>query len=123
MKQIFAACAAVVLVMGVTAPIHAGTPFSLKHKGVDCAACHKTQSPAQPAAQDACIGCHGQYKGKPVPNADYNPDRNPRRPVVEVNPHDSHLGNVRCTLCHKEHQASPKTACYECHQNFILNAK
>lgn len=91
MKQIFAACAAVVLVMGVTAPIHAGTPFSLKHKGVDCAACHKTQSPAQPAAQDACIGCHGQYKGKPVPNADYNPDRNPRRPVVEVNPHDSHL--------------------------------
>lgn len=77
MKQIFAACAAVVLVMGVTAPIHAGTPFSLKHKGVDCAACHKTQSPAQPAAQDACIGCHGQYKGKPVPNADYNPDRNP----------------------------------------------
>ena len=64
MKQIFAACAAVVLVMGVTAPIHAGTPFSLKHKGVDCAACHKTQTPAQPAAQEACIGCHGQYKGK-----------------------------------------------------------
>jgi len=56
LKQIFAACAAVALVMGVTAPIHAGTAFSLKHKGVDCAACHKTQTPAQPAAQDACIG-------------------------------------------------------------------
>lgn len=101
----------------------ASSSMSLKHKGMECAACHGTATPSTYADQKACIQCHGQYKGKVVPNADYNPDRNPRRPVVEVNPHDSHFGNVRCTLCHKEHTKSPKPVCNDCHQNFRLNTK
>lgn len=101
----------------------AGEAMMLKHSGMDCVSCHATNKPVEQADQSACIKCHGQYKGKVVPGADYNPDRNPRRPVIEVNPHDSHLGDVRCTLCHREHSKSPQTTCYQCHQNFRLNAK
>lgn len=123
MKQFLAAFAAAALAFGAAASANAGPAMSLKHKGVECAACHGTKAPVEAADQSACIQCHGQYKGKVVPNADYNPDRNPRRPVIDVNPHDSHLGDVRCTLCHKEHAKSPQTTCNQCHQNFRLNAK
>ena len=101
----------------------ANPSVQLKHKNVPCATCHGTEKPTAPASQDSCIKCHGQYKGHVVPGADYNPDRNPRRPAIEVNPHDSHLGDVRCTLCHREHSKSPKTTCNQCHANFRLNAK
>lgn len=102
---------------------YAGEAMMLKHKDLSCQTCHGTNTPTEMADQAACIKCHGQYKGKVVPNADYNPDRNPRRPVIEVNPHDSHLGDVRCTLCHREHSKSPETACHQCHKNFRLNTK
>ena len=29
---------------------------------------------------------------------------------IVPNPHDSHAGEVRCTLCHKEHKASKTSA-------------
>lgn len=123
MKELCAAFTAASIALSFTNAVNANVVFTLKHKGVACNVCHGTSTPQEPADQKVCIGCHGQYKGKVVPNADYNPDRNPRRPVVEVNPHDSHLGNVRCTLCHREHGASPKTACHQCHKNFVLQAK
>lgn len=124
MTKTFAAlCVAATLVLGISSA-SAGEAMLTKHKDVACDTCHQTKTPTEAADQAACIACHGQYKGKVVPNADQNPDRNPRRPVLEVNPHDSHLGDVRCTLCHREHTASPKeTACFQCHKNFRLNAK
>ncbi len=121
-KTIAAIFAASCLLLG-SAPSFSATDVMLKHKDVACATCHGTDKPAQAADQSACIKCHGQFKGKVVPNADYNPDRNPRRPVIEVNPHDSHLGDVRCTLCHREHTKSPEAACVQCHKNFRLNTK
>lgn len=121
-KQIAALAAALACAFCMSA-VQAAPAVSLKHKNLDCAACHGTNQPVEMADQKACIECHGQYKGKVVPGADYNPDRNPRRPVIEVNPHDSHLGDVRCTLCHREHSKSPQTTCNQCHQNFRLNTK
>jgi hypothetical protein len=122
MKLVSIALAAA-LALGFAGTGFANPSLSLKHKNVTCETCHATKTPTKMADQKACIQCHGQYKGKVVPNADYNPDRNPRRPVIEVNPHDSHLGDVRCTLCHKEHGQSLKTTCNQCHENFRLNAK
>ena len=101
----------------------AGPTMQLKHKNVPCETCHGTNNPVKPANQAACIQCHGQYKGKVIPGADYNPNRNPRRPELMVNPHDSHLGDVRCTLCHREHFKSPQTTCNQCHSSFKLNTK
>lgn len=114
--------AALALCMSSAATM-ASEQMQFKHKDLQCESCHGTATPTTFADQSSCIKCHGQYKGKVVPNADYNPDRNPRRPVIEVNPHDSHFGNVRCTLCHREHEKSPKTVCNDCHKNFRLNAK
>lgn len=122
-KLLMATLLASSLLLAGTSTAFAAQDLMHKHKDVPCATCHGTNTPTEMADQAACIKCHGQYKGKVVPNADYNPDRNPRRPVIEVNPHDSHLGDVRCTLCHREHSQSPQTACNQCHKNFRLNAK
>ena len=123
MRLLHGLCLAILGCTLVSVSVAQAGQMSLKHKNVECAVCHGTDKPTKLAPQDGCIKCHGKYKGKVIPNVDYNPDRNPRRPIVEVNPHDSHLGNVRCTLCHREHSASPKTTCNQCHANFRLNAK
>lgn len=123
MRRTVAAAVAALSLCLAAAAASASPAMSLKHKNLDCAACHGTSAPTELADQSACIKCHGQYKGKVIPGADYNPDRNPRRPEIDVNPHDSHFGNVRCTLCHKEHAANPKPVCNDCHANFRLQTK
>jgi hypothetical protein len=71
-------------------------------KGITCEQCHDKDQQA-PVPVDTCLGCHGSYqklgesaKGK-SPNA-----------------HDSHLGEIRCTLCHHVHKAS-ENYCSRCH--------
>jgi hypothetical protein len=40
-----------------------------------------------------------------------------------VNPHDSHLGQIPCTECHRQHQP-PVVKCLECHKGkFQFTAK
>ncbi|MCD8554775.1 cytochrome c3 family protein [Seleniivibrio sp.] len=80
-----------------------------KHKeaAVACADCHKTDTPDKPAPVTSCKECHGGYaEVKELTKGG------------EVNPHDSHLGEVDCRDCHKIH-AQSQLVCASCH-NFEL---
>ena len=63
-------------------------PTMAKHmqKGVTCEQCHNSSAPTAAAKK------------------------------VALNPHDSHAGQLRCTLCHKEHEQSV-LYCRQCHKN------
>ena len=76
--------------------------------GVDCAGCHGTYFPESGLSLDDCLKCHGRYED--LAKATIN---------TEPNPHDSHYMDLRCTLCHKGHQAS-ELYCNTCH-DFNLN--
>lgn len=72
--------------------------------GLECQACHgNAQSPRKPAAK-ACLACHGSYAELAKTTA-----------KIEPNPHQSHLGDLRCTYCHASHGES-RIYCNECHQ-------
>lgn len=90
-------------------------PLADRHAkaGVTCADCHGTAKP-EPMAEveaDKCLACHpknvivGKYKA-----------------MGERNPHENHLGDVDCSICHKGHEASV-SYCANCHQNFTLNIR
>ncbi|MBP7617347.1 MAG: cytochrome c3 family protein [Geothrix sp.] len=73
--------------------------------GVHCYDCHQEEKPSKKAvASDSCMTCHGDYPAMKVLTKDAKP-----------NPHDSHLGEIPCTECHRQHQA-PVVKCLECHQ-------
>lgn len=80
---------------------------------VGCADCHGKELPAPECFVEAtvCLNCHGSYgelAGKTL-----------RPEEVDVNPHNSHLGELRCTLCHKGHSPS-KAYCLQCHTDFHM---
>lgn len=87
--------------------------------GLVCADCHKTENPEKRAPASSCIECHenkdGTYKGvlddkgEPV-KKDYNESAG----MKSVNMHDSHQGEIRCTVCHTYHK-EPALYCNECH--------
>lgn len=83
-----------------------GAPAQFKHqaKNVNCEACHKTNAPVAAAKSKSCKQCHN-YNELAAKTSKLNP-----------NPHDSHAGQLRCTLCHKEHSESV-VYCKECHKN------
>lgn len=73
--------------------------------GVHCFDCHQEEKPTKKAvASESCMICHGDYPAMRVLTKDAKP-----------NPHDSHLGEIPCTECHRQHQA-PKVKCLECHE-------
>jgi hypothetical protein len=73
--------------------------------GVHCFDCHQEEKPTKKAvASDSCMNCHGDY-----------PAMKALTKNVKPNPHDSHLGEIPCTECHRQHQA-PKVKCLECHE-------
>jgi hypothetical protein len=81
---------------------------------IDCAGCHGKELPLLDAKveNDRCLACHGpreQLIRKTAP-ADF-----PQR-----NPHDSHVGDVNCTVCHHAHSAS-SSFCLTCHNYFKQN--
>jgi fumarate reductase flavoprotein subunit len=80
-----------------------------------CTDCHATDKPVKNAPQSSCIECHG--------------DRSDETPMVlkeknglefTVSPHNSHAGQIRCTLCHKLHGKSILYCNEACHHEFIL---
>ena len=81
-------------------------PSQFKHqaRNVNCEACHNTAAPVSAAKSKSCMKCH-TYEAVAAKTAKMNP-----------NPHDSHAGQLRCTLCHKEHSDSV-VYCRECHKN------
>lgn len=85
--------------------VHAA-PSQFKHmqKGVTCEMCHNSAQPVTKAKAKSCAKCH-KYEDLAQKSAKLNP-----------NPHDSHAGQLRCTLCHREHEQSV-VYCKECHKN------
>ena len=68
-----------------------------------CSMCHGNDVPTKRAPASACMTCHGEYAAVAALTAEVTP-----------NPHDSHQGELRCTLCHKSHEPSI-LYCNECH--------
>lgn len=103
---------ALLLVFGA---LFIGHAFALESKhsgrGLVCADCHQASSPAKAASEKACITCHGDYQKVAALTR-----------ALHANPHDSHLGPMDCTKCHKEHRAS-EISCLECHNQFEFKNK
>ena len=102
----------------------------------DCASCHKGQKDrVLPLAQRlpgvhyhlfagvGCDSCHegGDYEDLPRGatckecHADYV-EKTPSKNDLE-NPHDNHMGDLDCKLCHKMHEPSVNF-CAQCHSGF-----
>lgn len=105
MKSLISITAAAVLSCFIALGSAQAAEMMMKHaaKGVTCEACHKTNSPSRAAKASSCARCH-TYADVAKKTSKMNP-----------NPHESHAGEVRCTLCHREHKASVNY-CLECHQ-------
>ena len=73
-------------------------------RGVACASCHEASS-GERVSMEQCLQCHDSYErlGELT------------RAVVP-NPHVSHLGEIRCALCHKIHGKS-ELYCNTCHHS------
>jgi len=76
-----------------------------KHKnaGVSCEDCHKEEPPKEQVPTAVCIGCHGDYPKIAELTINSSP-----------NPHESHLGNLKCESCHHAHKLS-EDYCAKCH--------
>ena len=71
--------------------------------GITCEQCHGGKPKAERVSMETCLGCHGSYQKL----AESSKGKSP-------NSHDSHLGEIRCTLCHHVHKDS-EMYCKKCH--------
>jgi len=80
---------------------------------VGCGGCHGKQAPlANSTVENSrCLGCHGPQAALAT--------KSKSKIFPERNPHESHLGNVACSVCHHAHTAS-RSYCLECHQDFEM---
>lgn len=83
--------------------------FKHMQRGVSCAQCHGVSAPTTPAKAKSCMKCHdyATLAAKTDPK---------KKPELKLNPHDSHAGELRCTLCHREH-AQSVNHCKTCHKS------
>jgi len=72
-------------------------------KGIQCSACHKTQSVRRGAHKETCIGCHGSYEIL---------SKKSRIHETMLSPHFE--GGTDCGLCHNIHKPS-RLLCGQCH--------
>lgn len=105
---------ALILMISVSAAVYAAPDKTVEGPHAElnmaCADCHGTDTPDKRAPASACTGCHGEYA-----------DIAKLTEKVEPNPHKSHQGEIRCTICHKVHMPSV-VYCAECH-DFGLKIK
>ncbi|MFH2047507.1 MAG: cytochrome c3 family protein [Pseudomonadota bacterium] len=82
-----------------------------KHKDNDttCKSCHAAGQLYARPGDDTCMNCHDSY----AKLAEETANLENIKAGIE-NPHKSHMGEARCTLCHKNHAASI-LYCNECH--------
>jgi hypothetical protein len=80
---------------------------------IDCAGCHGKELPLPDSTVEngRCLACHGPQDQLAARS---RPQDFPKR-----NPHDSHLGEIACTVCHHAH-AESKVYCLDCHRNFVM---
>jgi hypothetical protein len=74
-----------------------------ENRKVTCEDCHGLPSPAQKGSAERCIGCHSSYENAAALTKNSSKD-----------PHNSHLGKISCTICHKVHTDSV-LYCNNCH--------
>jgi hypothetical protein len=94
-----------------------GCLYSLHAKAnIVCAGCHGKDLPkAGDTVENArCLECHGP--------ADQLARKTEPKDFKDRNPHESHLGNIACTVCHKGH-AESRVYCLECHKEFDMKIK
>jgi len=80
--------------------------LSDKHKvaGIPCEGCHKENPPKEQVPTPVCNGCHGNQE-----------KITEKTKKIMPNPHESHLGEVKCELCHHGHKPS-ENYCGTCHE-------
>ena len=88
---------------------------------VTCNQCHKNNS-TNPYVSDSCIACHEEtkdryYRGEldadgKVVLKEYMESGRVRKTSI----HDSHGGEIRCTVCHTAHKEPVPLYCNNCHQ-------
>jgi len=71
-------------------------------RGVKCNVCHESTEPTTSPKEEKCTTCHSIY-GKKEEQLQGIP-----------NPHKSHIGELSCGKCHKEHRESV-LFCNKCH--------
>jgi fumarate reductase flavoprotein subunit len=71
--------------------------------GIACTSCHPGGTPSNKVPMSVCTECHGNYAKIALKTQDFAP-----------NPHESHLGEVECTVCHHAHKPS-EDGCRSCH--------
>jgi hypothetical protein len=71
---------------------------------IACEDCHKESPPKEQVPTAICNKCHGELAKIAE-----------RTKKVIPNPHESHLGNVKCELCHHAHKPS-EDYCSNCHE-------
>jgi fumarate reductase flavoprotein subunit len=74
-----------------------------------CEDCHLENSEVVIPTTDKCLSCHGSY----LEIAKKTEKMEDIKRGIS-NPHKSHIGEVRCTLCHKIHSSSV-LYCNTCH--------
>lgn len=87
---------------------------NLHAKGsISCANCHGKEFPGFDVTVEnkRCLACHGPMER--LVKTTEPPDFKDR------NPHQSHLGEIACTVCHKAHSES-KAYCLPCHPKFEM---
>lgn len=92
----------------------ADKPLKVHSENLECANCHETNEPVSRASYKKCVECHGDMK-----TAEKSTFHDEGGAVFTMNPHNSHAGNMRCTLCHSSH-AESVVYCNTCHHNFDM---
>ncbi len=71
--------------------------------GISCSDCHGKERPATSPEGQKCLDCHADYKTNLVLTDKALPS-----------PHQSHMGELDCLLCHHVHARS-ENFCAQCH--------
>lgn len=81
---------------------------------VTCSGCHGENLPLLDATvrNERCLACHGPMESLVEKT---RPEKFPDR-----NPHESHLGEIACTVCHHAHFES-EVYCLGCHGDFEMS--
>ncbi len=82
---------------------------------VGCAACHGSGDPSAVVPEETlavvnrqCVTCHGDSGALAKAIL-------PKLAHPDINPHDSHLVAVDCTVCHAGHASRSEAYCLKCH--------
>jgi fumarate reductase flavoprotein subunit len=107
----------IILLLIITALLLSGASYADENKQlrgkhleneIACVDCHGTENPKKMAKTSACKSCHDSGPdviiNDTVDGIEYN------LPV-----HKAHTGPLRCSLCHKVHEAS-ELYCNKCHR-------